>query len=115
MVSPRLNFSGQDVAYLYPDCRTALVGDFGLDGKMVEARLGEVIGTSASNPSECSCCKELAVIDPRFHISSFLEVTFKCTKKVIISQISNPKYSSQNARKLTREFFLFFLVPNLQI
>ena len=80
MVSPRSSFTGQDVSYLYPDCRTALVGDFGPDGKMVEARLGEVIGTTASNDVECSCCKELAVIDPRFHISSSSEVIFKCKK-----------------------------------
>ena len=45
VVSPTLTFSGNDVAYLYPDCRTALVGDFSNNGKMVEARLGEVIGT----------------------------------------------------------------------
>ena len=75
MVSQRLGFSGQDVAYLYPDCRTALVGDFGSDGKMVEARLSEVIGTmTASFASDCSACKELAVIDPRFHVSASSEV-----------------------------------------
>ena len=75
IVSPQLSFSGIDISYLYPDCRTALIGDFSNNGKMVEARLGEVIGTKVSSiPGECSCCKELSVIDPRYHILSDPEV-----------------------------------------
>ena len=76
MVSPRLSFSGEDVSYLYPDCRTAMVGDFGKDGKMVEARLGELVGTNHSTIEECSCCKELAVIEPRYFIFSEPEVVY---------------------------------------
>jgi len=73
-VSPRLTFTGSDMVYLYPDCRTALVGDFGKDGKMVETRLSEVIGTTISTIEDCSVCKELSVIDPRFYTFSDLEV-----------------------------------------
>ena len=69
MVSPRLSFSGDGVAYLYPDCRTALVGKFGSNGKMIEGKIGEVIGTTISSVGECLPCKELAVIDPQYYIS----------------------------------------------
>ena len=75
-VSPRLTFSGSDMVYLYPDCRTALVGDFGKDGKMVETSLSEVIGTTVSTIEDCLACKELSVIDPRFYSFSDLEVIF---------------------------------------
>ena len=64
------------MVYLYPDCRTALVGDFGKDGKMVETRLSEVIGTTISTIEDCSVCKEHSVIDPRFYTFSDLEVIF---------------------------------------
>ena len=76
MVSPRISFSGPDLSYLYPDCRTAMIGDFGKDGKMVEARLGELVGINYPTVEECLCCKELAVIDPRYFIFSEPEVNF---------------------------------------
>ena len=76
MVSPRLSFSGKDVSYLYPDCRTAMVGDFGKDGKMVEARLGELVGTHNSTIEESFFEKEIAVIDPRYFVFSEPEVIF---------------------------------------
>lgn len=82
IVSPKLTFSGIDISYLYPDCRTALVGDFSNNGKMVEARLGEVIGTKNSSFSgECLCCKELSVIDPRYHILSDQQVITEILSK----------------------------------
>lgn len=74
-MSPRLSFSGTDVSYLYPDCRTAMVGDFGEEGKMVEARLGELVGTHNSTIEEPLLLdKEIAVIDPRYFIFSEPEV-----------------------------------------
>ena len=76
MVSPRLSFSGKDVSYLYPDCRTAMVGDFGKDGKMVEARLGELVGTHNSTIEESFFEKEIAVIDPRYFVFSEPKVNF---------------------------------------
>ena len=70
------------MAYLYPDCRTALVGEFGLDGKMIKAKLGEVIGTAALSDADCLNCKQLSVINPRFHILSSSEVILKCKADV---------------------------------
>ena len=67
------------MSYLYPDCRTALYGDFGKDGKMVESRLGEVTGTKSSSIEECTSCKELAVIDPSYYIFNYPEVTMNST------------------------------------
>ena len=74
MVSPRLSFSGKDVSYLYPDCRIAMVSGFGYDGKMVEARLGEFVGTHNSSIEDSFFDKAIAVIDPRYFVFSEPEV-----------------------------------------
>ena len=81
------------MVYLYPDCRTALVGDFGKDGKMVETRLSEVIGTSISTIEDCLACKELSVIDPRFYTFSDLEVIILSVEILIyLTFINHPLY-----------------------
>jgi histone-lysine N-methyltransferase SETD7 len=43
LVSPSLEFTSADTVFLYPDCRTALVGRFS-SGVMVEAFLADVVG-----------------------------------------------------------------------
>ena len=43
LVSFNFDFTSRETVFLYPDCRTALVGVFDR-GVMVEAHLGEVVG-----------------------------------------------------------------------
>lgn len=45
LVSPSWDFSTNNTIYLYPDCRTVLVGNF-YKGQMVQARLAQVVGSS---------------------------------------------------------------------
>ena len=50
LASSQLDFSGADTAFLYPDIRTAMVGDFSSGGRMIEARLAEVSGIRKTRP-----------------------------------------------------------------
>jgi len=61
LVSPDYKFSGSDVVFLYPDCRTALVGDFN-KGEMESARRAEVIG--ASNICSYFCTMMAPMLSP---------------------------------------------------
>ena len=67
ITSSTLEFSGDDAAFLYPDIRTAMVGKF-VDGKMMEAKHGEVCGIAMTSKGCTSACKELTTICPRFHV-----------------------------------------------
>lgn len=53
MVSDQCNFSGPNTIYFYPDCRTAIVGNFGLNGILESGHMTEIVGVdqdAAQNP-----------------------------------------------------------------
>lgn len=44
VVSDNLEFGGNQTVYLYPDCRTALVGSYSCQGRLVAGQVAEVTG-----------------------------------------------------------------------
>ena len=53
MVSDQIDFSGNNTVYFYPDCRTALVGTFGVNGQLKTGHVTEIVGVdrdAAHNP-----------------------------------------------------------------
>lgn len=53
MVSDQCDFSGNNTVYFYPDCRTALVGTFGVNGQLKTGHVTEIVGVdrdAAHNP-----------------------------------------------------------------
>ena len=73
LVSSSLDFSGDDTAFLYPDIRTTMVGRFAENGRMVEARLGEVCGIRKPRLNHgCSSqtCRKICPLTPVFAIQN---------------------------------------------
>ena len=53
LLSSSMEFTSKDTIFLYPDCRTALVGHF-QEGQMVKACLGEVVGVRPHCTLNCT-------------------------------------------------------------
>lgn len=69
LVSPSWDFSGNNTMYLYPDCRTVLVGNF-YKGQMVTAQLAQVIGSSAHCSYFCGSLQP-EISEPKGQVYSF--------------------------------------------
>ena len=71
MVSDQCNFSGKNTVFFYPDCRTAIVGSFGLNGTLESGHVTEIIGVDsdlAQNP-------EPVFLAPDTDVSKWLALT----------------------------------------
>jgi len=103
LASSQLDFSGADTAFLYPDIRTAMVGDFSSGGRMIEARLAEVSGIRKTRPSHgCNkACRLVCPLTPVFAIQNDKDV-FRYDKSTGSRISSDPKLRDPYERHFVR-------------
>jgi len=103
LISSRTDFSGEDTAFLYPDIRTAMVGKFSEEGRMLQANLGEVAGIRKPIASH-GCdqgCRAIGTLYPVFTISNETD-TFRYDKSTGTHISSDPKLRDPYERHFVR-------------
>ena len=83
LVSDRCDFSGKNTVYFYPDCRTAILGNFGSNGILESGTVTEIVTVeldAAQNPKPIFCQLQVRNKFKNYEIEA--EVRFRMPKKL---------------------------------